>query len=52
MVRGPHFIFQLVLSVNLVLRDVEVVGGVVVHGFWKAEKNIQEALVKMVDELG
>lgn len=42
----PHFIFQLVLSVDLVVSDVEVVGGVVVDGLWKAEKDIQEGLAK------
>lgn len=34
------------------LRDVEVVGGLVVHGFWKAGKNIQGAPVELLDELG
>ena len=36
---GSHLILQLILSVHLMLSDVEVVSGVVVHGLYKAEKD-------------
>lgn len=48
----PHFVFQLVLSVDLVLRDIEVVGGVVVNRVCAPAKMVQEAVMKVVGEFG
>lgn len=42
---GSHLIFQLILSVHLMLSDIEVVSGVVVDGLCKAGRdNIQDRI--------
>lgn len=47
---GSHLILQLVLSVHLMLSDIEVVSGVVVDRLCKAERdNIQD---RILQELG
>ena len=40
---ASHLIFQLILSVHLMLSDIEVVSGVVVHRLHEAEnENVQD----------
>ena len=41
---GSHLILQLVLPVHFVLSDIEVVGGVIVHGLDEAEDERTQGL--------
>lgn len=43
----PHLIFQLILSVHFMLRDVEVVSGVVVHRLCEAD-NIRDMIFPVI----